>query len=222
MDASATTLPLFPLPLVVFPGETIALHLFEPRYREMLAHCLLHPRPAGDFVIAHWDGSDIDPVGTAVAVTKILDQQPDGTANILVEGRRRVRVDDRLLLHSYESARIHDFRDQTEDWDDDLATHVYGLHRQLLVLATGDEPPDSFYNRREGLAFAVGACSGLDAETQRRFLSMTDENERLRLLEAHLQALLPRMREMVPIWKSVVASFAMARISAGESGEAGL
>lgn len=206
------TLPLFPLPLVVFPGESLALHLFEPRYRDMLADCLASPRESDDFVIVYSDGNDTDPVGTAVKITRVLERQPDGSANILLQGLRRVSLVNRYQLHAYDSAGIETYTDLGDDWDETLATMVYALHRQLLVVATGDEPPDSFYERRESLAFALGACAGFSLAQQREFLLLRDENIRLERVITQLRHLLPLFQSAIPLWKNVIASYSLAQM----------
>jgi ATP-dependent Lon protease len=215
MDTTET-LPLFPLPLVVLPGETLALHLYEPRYREMLASCLASPRDTGDFVIVYSDGEQTDPVATAVTITRVLDQQPDGRANILVHGLRRVTLQQRFQLHAYDSVGIEPYNDLGDDWDEELATQVYALHRQVIVLATGDEPPDRFYNRRESLAFTLAACSGLSQLQQRQFLLLRDENARLEKVATQLRHLLPLFQAAIPLWKNIIASYTLAQVEPAE------
>ena len=104
----STRLALFPLNLVLFPGEPLPLHIFEPRYRELLADCM-----AGDqrFGIT----AAIPPTpGSLGSVARIRAAQPlgDGRSNIVVLGERRFAV--RTLLpedHSYLVAAVEEFDD---------------------------------------------------------------------------------------------------------------
>jgi len=211
MTETPERLPLFPLPMMVLPGEVSALHIFEPRYREMIAHCRAEPNPRGDFVIQYEEDDRSAAYATAVRITKILEEHDEGMVDLLVEGRRRVEVLDRVRFHLYHSADTRPYEDEETDWDDDLATRVYALHRQLLVTVTGDEPPDSFYNREAGIAFKVAACAGVDNRTRLHLLRSTSETERLRIVETHLQDLLPKARDLLPRLHTIAGNFALTQ-----------
>lgn len=202
--------------MLVLPGEVAALHIFEPRYRDMLETCLSNPNPTGDFVIGHQDGEGGAERGCAVVIRKVVRENDDGTRDILVEGKRPVRLVARFQFHPYDSVRAEDILSSGEDWDEELATRVYALHRQLIVACTGDEPPDAFYQRREHLSFAVAACSGFTVEEKQRLLSFSSENERLAYVRGHLETVLPFLQRAVPMWKEIVSSHTLALISRDE------
>src|SRR3977135_3356496 len=90
-------LPLFPLSVVLFPGVPLPLHIFEPRYRQMLEDI-----QAGDslFGLSYFDGStsppERPPVGSIGCVAKVTDTQafPDGRSNILTVGLIRYRIEE--------------------------------------------------------------------------------------------------------------------------------
>ena len=88
-------LPLFPLGVVLFPGAPLPLHIVEPRYREMLRHCLAGNRIFGVVLIKRGVevGAPAEPhrVG-ASAVIAHVENLPDGRANIITVGRRRFEV----------------------------------------------------------------------------------------------------------------------------------
>lgn len=90
-------LPVFPLPRVVlFPEARMPLHIFEPRYRKMLADCLASD---GSIVIANVDLRSGQRIADVAGVGVIVEHQslPDGRSNIVVAGRGRVRLDDILV-----------------------------------------------------------------------------------------------------------------------------
>jgi Lon protease-like protein len=90
-------LPLFPLHTVLFPGQTLPLHIFEPRYREMIADCLQADRTFGVVLIR--EGVEVGgaaapyEVGTT-AVIEDIERLDDGRMNIVAVGRERFRVQD--------------------------------------------------------------------------------------------------------------------------------
>jgi Lon protease-like protein len=85
-------LPIFPLHAVLFPGATLPLHIFEPRYREMVGRCLAHDETFGIALIESGDeeGDPANPVGVGTEAAIIASRKlPDGRYDIVVEGRRR-------------------------------------------------------------------------------------------------------------------------------------
>lgn len=206
-------LPLFPLPMMVLPGEVAALHIFEPRYREMVTFCRQTPQCSGDFIIQYQEEERSLTIGTAVKITEVLCEHPDGRLDILVEGVRRVEVLDKIQFHLYHSAKFKTVCDESEDWDNELANQVYALHRQLLVTVTGDEPPDSFYQQAGGIAYKVGACSGMNFRSRAKLLKLRDETQRLQLVLHHLQATVPLIQAVLPQMHSIAGTFALTQRS---------
>lgn len=207
------TLPLFPLPMLILPGECAGLHIFEPRYRDMLADCLQNPRPEGDFVIVYSTGDQIEELACAVRIERVLQQHEDGRADILIRGVQRVFIQTRVQIHTYDSARVEAVPDLQPDWDEQLATHVYALHRQMLLIATGDEPSDRIYENHTSLAFAIAALSGFPLEGKQQLLAMRDEGDRLLRVKAHLETMIPLMQRLLPAWKEMLGNYALAQIA---------
>src|SRR3954468_21629543 len=90
---------LFPLAIVLLPTERIPLHIFEPRYRELIRECLEEEREFGLLL----EGSD---VGTRARVTQVLQQLPDGRLNVVVEGGERFRIVERTEGRSFLTAEV--------------------------------------------------------------------------------------------------------------------
>jgi len=208
-------LPLFPLPMMPLPGEVSALHIFEPRYREMLEHCRAQPREDGDFVIQYEEGERSAVTACAVSVTRVLREYGDGQLDILVEGRRRVEVLGKSQFHTYTSARVSGWNDVEEDWNENLATRVYALHRQLLVTVTGDEPSDSFYENRNGISFIAAASGGMDFRSRLDLLRSRSENERLAKVLVHLEEMIPLMQKAMPAMQGIAGSYALWQVRDG-------
>ena len=95
MSKTLEEMPLFPLNAVVFPYGSLQLHIFEPRYREMIRSCIEFERPFGIVLIRNGEevGEIAEPymVGTAVRVTEAV-ELGDGRMDITVTGERRFRI----------------------------------------------------------------------------------------------------------------------------------
>src|SRR4051794_41690309 len=76
-------LPVFPLPLVLLPGELLPLHIFEPRYRELVARCLAGPEP---FCVVLEDDAGVRETGCLARDLTVLERLADGRLNIVVSG----------------------------------------------------------------------------------------------------------------------------------------
>jgi Lon protease-like protein len=102
-------MPLFPLNVVLFPGMVLPLHIFEPRYREMISRCIDEKIPFGVVLIE--EGQEVEDVakphmiGTAARIVRV-DNMPDGRMNITTVGVQRFRVVELDHTHSYLSAKV--------------------------------------------------------------------------------------------------------------------
>src|SRR4030095_6204990 len=112
-------LPLFPLPVVLFPGVPLPLHIFEPRYRQMLEDIQLSKNL---FALAYFDptisGKEVPPAGHVGCVAEVTETQalPDGRSNILTLGVIRYRIETYVERGDpYLVAQVSYFEDDEED-----------------------------------------------------------------------------------------------------------
>src|SRR5256885_12755726 len=98
-------LGLFPLGVVLLPTERVPLHIFEPRYRELIGECLAEEREFG-LVLGDRDG--LREIGTRAAVVEVLDEFPDGRLNIVIEGRERFRLVELTAGRSFATGEVED------------------------------------------------------------------------------------------------------------------
>ena len=105
-------MPLFPLNVVLFPGMFLPLHIFEPRYREMVEHCLETKSPFGVALIR--DGQEVGDaatpceIGTAARIAKVQ-RMPDGRMNISTVGTQRFRIESVDYSRSYAVAQVRHY-----------------------------------------------------------------------------------------------------------------
>jgi ATP-dependent Lon protease len=192
-----TELPIFPLAIVLFPGVPLPLHIFEPRYRQMLSDIA-----AGDnlFGVSYFDSSttdkEIPPVGHTGCVAEVTEAQalPDGRSNILAIGVIRYRVEE-YVDHGdpYLVARVSFFEDEEEDNEilregsQAVAETFSRIARAVRVI--NDERaklPDISDTEPQRLSFLVGAAMEVDTHVKQELLELRQTSERLRRLREML------------------------------------
>jgi Lon protease-like protein len=189
-------MPIFPLELVLLPGVPLPLHIFEPRYKEMIAECLEQKKPFG-VVRASSDGvADIGCTAEIMSVTKKYD---DGRMDILTRGVERFEVIQVNEERSFLRAEISLLQDEDEDEEDEpgkpateMVTQAVRLHAEIAKLA-GAEPsgPDE---QAGNLSFLLAGSLPLDLDFKQSLLSTLSEAKRLEAVVGYLEAILPGLR----------------------------
>ena len=189
----SSLLPIFPLELVLLPGVPLPLHIFEPRYKEMIAECLEQKKPFG-VVRASSDGvADIGCTAEIMSVTKKYD---DGRLDILTRGVDRFEVIQVNEDRSFLQAEISVMQDEDEDEPDkpaaQMVTQAVRLHAEIAKLA-GEEPsgPDEHAGN---LSFLLAGSLPLDLDFKQNLLSTLSEAKRLEAVIGYLEAILPGLR----------------------------
>ena len=181
-------LGLFPLPIVLVPTERIPLHIFEPRYRELIAECIEHGEEFG-LVLATGDGA-VHEIGTRAAVAQVLEVLDDDAMNIVVEGGERFRLVDLTSGRSFTTGIVETVEDEDEpplEADVERATEVF---RQLAEAADRDvdlpDPRSPLYD------FELTARVDFAVSSKQELLAMTSPRARMKtlieLLETALEA----------------------------------
>ncbi len=205
-------LPLFPLPLVLLPNELLPLHIFEPRYRQMLKDVALDKNmfgityfnPTEDFIEKPAAGS----VG-CVAEVRETQTMPDGRSNILTVGIIRYRLIDYVEAgEPYLLGNVEFFEDEAEDEKvlNPLADEVFVLFRRIAKAAhklSGERGafPDVHQTEPEALSFLVTAAFNLEADLKYQLLATRSTVERLKRLKEILVQTVGKMEESAEIHK---------------------
>lgn len=184
-------LPVFPLRLVLLPGEPVPLHIFEPRYKEMTQRCLDEDRPFG-IVRASEEGTA--EIGTSARIVRVVTRYDDGRSDIVVAGAERFRVTALHRDRPYLTADVAPVVDVEPPAEAPGARErVVARHMKLLELA-GEPVQPALYEAGPALSFVVARRAGLDLDDRQRLIEMTSETERLEMLASHLEGLLRRIR----------------------------
>jgi Lon protease-like protein len=181
-------LGLFPLPIVLVPTERIPLHIFEPRYRELIAECV---ETDGEFglVLATGDGA-VHEIGTRARVAAVVETLDDGRMNIVVEGGERFRLLELTRGRSFQTGKVEEVVDEDEPADPGDAARALELFRQLAEAADSDvDIPDA---DSPELVWEIAARVDFGTEAKQEILSSTSPAQRgrrlIELLEASLEA----------------------------------
>ena len=180
--------PLFPLDLVALPSEYIPLHIFEARYRTMVAECLERDRELGIVWLSH---DELKPVGCAVAIERVLERMEDGRINILTRGTRPFRLIERQDDLAYPAGIVEFLADRAEDPDEDAREAALEAYAELVREATDNEPEAELLAAMSAYDMAATVDFGLDAK--QGMLELRAENARLRLLTRLMRAALKRL-----------------------------
>ena len=184
-------LPIFPLPIVLFPGATQPLHIFEPRYRNLLADCLDRDRRFGIAYVAPDKASDPAP-GDVGCIAHILTTQflPDGRSDILTTGEQRfVLVEWLATDRPYRMARVEEFVDEPGEAAESEELAINVRRDFLRVMEALEQDPPELPIDPEALSFRVAATLELEAPGKVALLAIRSTTVRLRRLAAVLQPL---------------------------------
>jgi len=180
---------LFPLALVLTPTERVPLHIFEPRYKELIGECIAEGEPFG--LVLEDDGGRRD-IGTLAEVKEIAHVFDDGRMNILVEGRDRFRVTAWTEGRAFPTAEVEPLEDEEDPTlDPKAADEALAVFRQLAAIADAeiDEPDGS----SGSLAFEIAAHVDFGTEPKQELLELRSERHRLRRLTELLEHALGAM-----------------------------
>jgi len=185
----SSLLPLFPLDLVLFPGVPLPLHIFEPRYREMIAECLDEKKLFG-VVRASQEG--VAELGCTAEILEVTKRYDDGRMDILTRGVERFEVlhvnDDRSFLQ----AEISLIEDEPGRPAAKVAEQALQLHSEIIKLAGAEaSEPDG---NSEKLSFLLAGSLPLDLDFKQKLLATLSEPKRLEAVVSYLQAVLPGLR----------------------------
>ena len=184
-------LPIFPLPIVLFPGATQPLHIFEPRYRNLLADCLDGDRRFGIAYAAPDKASDPAP-GDVGCIAHILTTQslPDGRSDILTTGEQRFVLLEWLATERpYRMARVEQFVDEPGEAAESEELAINVRRDFLRVMEAMEQDPPELPIDPEALSFRVAATLELEAPGKLALLAIRSTTVRLRRLAAVLQPL---------------------------------
>lgn len=178
-------IPIFPLRLVVFPQSKYPLHIFEPRYKKLIAKCLQEDKGFG--IVASAENKLYD-VGVYVIITSVIKKYDTGESDIIVKGVERFLINN-TSLHpdGYLLAEVESYTDNEFYFDNSLFNQLKINFEEILELANY-KIEEAFWEKLEQSkfkSFKIAEKSGMNYEQQQEMLILKSENERISYLIKH-------------------------------------
>jgi Lon protease-like protein len=192
-------LPLFPLEMVLLPGESLPLHIFEPRYKEMIGECLEEKKPFG---LVRTQGSTLAEIGCSAEILNVGRRYDDGRLDILAEGRRRFEVVAVDQERAFLRADVLYFEDESSALPSSEDRHrLVELHTELLQVAGAEPTPaeEMPLDDEPLLSFQLASTLPLDPDFKQTLLGTRSEVERVQALTEYYQSVLPKLRRTIHV-----------------------
>jgi Lon protease-like protein len=186
MAGDGLELPIFELPLVLLPGELLPLHIFEDRYKRMIARCLEDGEPFG--IVFRDEELGARRVGCEARVTEVTERFDDGRLNIVVTGERPFRVLDRFEAFDYPAGEVEPVEPRLDGEEiSSSAAEAREAFAELIRRVGGDPPEPEELETYD--SYAIAARVELPPETKQQLLEQRFEPERMRILAVALGVL---------------------------------
>jgi Lon protease-like protein len=186
-------IPIFPLGIVVYPGESLNLHIFEPRYKQLISECHEQKKPFGIPTVLEDKLQDIGSMVTIIKISKVHD---NGDMDINTKGEKVFRILEVIkeIPDKLYSGAIVNYPDTYEQGNAELMRKVMAgirdLHK-LLKVSKKFEKPDE-----EIKCFEIAHHIGLSLEEEYELLGLLDERQRQEYLKRHLAKVIPLVAGM--------------------------
>ncbi len=184
-------LPLFPLEVVLLPGTPLPLHIFEPRYKEMISECLANDAPFG---VVRALEKGIAEVGCTAEIITVTKEYPDGRLDLIVEGRKRFEVLELNQERSFLRAEVLLVPDEPGGPLQEERVRAIQLHLEILSLAGAVQ--DLSAADQNQLSFYLAGSLPLDLDFKQKLLAMRSESQRIQEVAAYLEGILPKLRHV--------------------------
>lgn len=185
-------LPFFPLKLVAFPEEQLNLHIFEPRYKQLINECLEEGKTFG---IPVYHKNEVLDFGTEMKVTKLVRKYPTGEMDINTLGIRAFKIhtfEEKVKGKLYAGGKVS-FLDNKKDGKEEVLSRLKELAGKLVKLIHMEGRLDV---KLMSHSFELAHKMGLSLEQEYDLLQMTSESQRQEYMINHLERAIPMVEEM--------------------------
>jgi Lon protease-like protein len=186
-------LALFPLDLVLFPGEPLPLHIFEPRYRRMVRECLDREVPFG-MLLALSDG--LARVGCTAEILEVTKRYEDGRMDILTVGRQPFRIVDLFSDDPLLEGTVDYLMDEDSPLDPRKRKDLIELYEVCHTLLFSGMPRNLEESHPELISFAISGVLPIDLLWKQQILELRSEAERQDRLLGYLREWAPHLEQV--------------------------
>jgi uncharacterized protein len=186
-------IPIFPLGIVVFPGEELNLHIFEPRYKQLINECFSLKKPFGIPVVLE---NKVQELGSVVEITELTKVYDSGEMDIKTKGKQVFRILETIkdVPDKLYGGAIVTYPDNNNNGNPDvmrkLMASIRELHNLLKVEKEFKKKDD------EITSYDVAHHIGFSQEEEYEILGLFDERQRQEYIKRHLNKALPMLAEM--------------------------
>ena len=185
-------LPLFPLEAVLFPGVPLPLHIFEPRYKEMIGELLEEKKPFG---VVRSTTKGVAEIGCTAEITSVSKRYEDGRLDIVTEGRKRFEVMRLDQGRSFLRGEVQYFDDDPSTPGKEQIKRLLELHGEAMrVLEVSGEGPSG---DEPQLSFLLAGALPFDLDFKQTLLGVRSEAERIAGLIEYYVAIMPDLKRAV-------------------------
>lgn len=193
-------IPIFPLGIVIYPGEQLNLHIFEPRYRQLINECVETKKPFG---IPSVINDKINEMGTVVQVTELSQVYEDGKMDIKTEGLQVFRMLEMIntLPDKLYSGAIVSYPDNDDKGNrvlmQGIVKGIKELHKLLNIEKKFSKPDEELWS------YDVAHHAGMSLQEEYELLELMQELQRQEYLKRHLKKVIPVLAEMETLKEKV-------------------
>jgi Lon protease-like protein len=187
-------IPLFPLNVVLLPGAELPLHIFEPRYREMVRCCLRDHSEFG-ILLAMPDG--VARVGCTAEISEVLKRYPDGRMDIVTVGRVPFRATELFTQNPLLEGQV-DYLEDRDVYKEPLRQELIELYETCHTLVFGDYPKN-LASDSVPFSFLVAAALPMDLLWKQQVLELRTESDRQERLVSYLRGWAPHLQKTVAV-----------------------
>lgn len=186
---------LFPLDVVLLPGAPMPLHIFEDRYKEMIAEALTDNKPFG---IVRAQETSVAEIGCVADISEVIKKYDDGRLDIVTEGSKRFEIQGLDQERAFLRGEVNFFEDEEETPAPKAdAEKIVDLHGQLLSIAGAEASGIELDDPQ--LSFHLAGTVPLDLDFKQSLLGMKSESQRIAAMIEYYTVLVPRLKRTLKV-----------------------
>jgi len=185
-------IPLFPLNVVLLPGADLPLHIFEPRYLEMVTRCL---KDKSEFGVLLALPKGVVRVGCTAEIIEVVRRNADKTLDILAVGREPFRVVEFFDENPLAEGQVDYLEDRDSTADPALQRELVELYETCHTLVFEDYPKNTGGDPASQFSFVVAATLPMDLLWKQQILELRTEADRQERLVGYLRAWAPHLQK---------------------------